>query len=374
MDLFAVLSKVPDPRIDRRKLYPLPELLGIALCAVLAGAEDFTEMAQYGQEKEVLLKTLFELKNGIPAHDTFNRVFRLLDPAAFAQVLHTFAAQLIDQLAGQHLCIDGKGICGTSLSGQSGNTCLTILTAWLAEHRLAIAQRRVEQKSNEITAIPELLKQLDLTGSIVSIDAMGCQKNVADQIATAQATYLLGVKANQGMLLKEITDFFEQKQATLPFDKQFDVGHGRIETRICQVSTDLTQIHMAPLWKDLTTIIKVSARREYTYKAEVNTSERYYICNASLTPAQANQYVRRHWSVENELHWQLDVTFREDQATITNRRTAQNMNLLRKLALQMIEQEQTTKRSKKAKRKKAAWNDQYLLDLIKNFKLNKNSS
>lgn len=368
MNLIMILSKVPDFRVQARCDYPLHEILGIALCATIAGAEDFTDIAAYGEEKQSLLGQLFELKNGIPSHDTFRRVFELLDPKNFQAVLQEFSAQLVEHLQGKHICIDGKGIHGTSIAGKQGNTCLTILSAWVSEYQLVLAQEAVSEKSNEITAIPKLLEQLELRGTTVTIDAIACQKNIAAQIADAGGTYILAVKENQGTLFREIKGYFDKKVNAPDFDKQFDFGHGRIETRTCYLSTDLTTIHVASLWKGLTNIIKVIARREFKNKDKVEQKDRYYISNGSLSPQKVNQCIRNHWGIENQLHWQLDVTFKEDANSVSNRTIAQNFNTLRKLALQILQQDKKHPISKKSKRKKAAWNDQYLLFLLQNFK------
>lgn len=368
MNLVTILSKVPDFRVEARTDYPLYEILGIALCATLAGAEDFTDIAAYGEEKEAMLAQLFELNNGIPSHDTFRRVFQMLNPVSFESVLHEFSAQLVESLRGKHICIDGKGIHGTSIAGKQGNTCLTILSAWVSEHQVVLAQEAVAEKSNEITAIPKLLAQLELADALVSIDAIACQKNIAAQIAEAGGIYLLAVKENQGTLFREIRDHFDQEQVNCTFDKQFDFGHGRIETRTCYVSTDLSTIHVAPLWQNLTSIIKVVARREFKNKDKVEQEHRYYICNTVMSAEKANESIRNHWGIENHLHWQLDVTFKEDANSVSDRIVAQNFNTLRKLALQILQQDKKHKISKKSKRKKAAWNDQYLLYLIQNFK------
>ena len=362
MNLLEILRQVPDPRLERRKLHRLEIVLGIALCAVLSGAEDFEDMANYGCDKQSFLETMFEMPNGIPSHDTFNRVFKMLKPDAFQEVLFSFTRQLVAALQDKQICIDGKGIRSTSISGKKGNTCQTILSAWVAENCAVINMVCVDEKSNEITAVPELLACLDIKGSKVSMDAMGCQREIAGLIADAGADYLLAVKGNQPTLEMEVQKTFADtdKSANFDTDRDFDYGHGRIETRICQLTEDLSQIHVAENWKDLKSLIKISTIRECKKTGKVEKQERYYISNGKWTAKQANEAVRKHWGIENKLHWQLDVTFGEDNQCASDRIVTQNLNILYKLSLQILEQSNTKKLSKKSKRKKAAWNDQFL--------------
>lgn len=368
MDISTILKEVPDFRINRRKLYPLEVVLGLALCAVVCGAEDFEDMAEYSRSKFDFLKTIFDLPFGTPSHDTFNRVFKLLEPEAFSRVLTAFSAQLVSTLLDKQVCIDGKCIRSTNTAEGSGNRCQTILSAWVAEHNLVIGQACVDEKSNEITALPNIIADLNLEGATVSIDAMGCQKEIAEQIAEKGGTYFLAVKGNQGTLLMELEKTFEQNKEKCLVDIDTSQGHGRLETRTCYVCKDLSQIHVAGLWKDLSCLVLIESKRQLKNSDQIQQETRYYIANKVLTPKKANQIARNHWAIENKLHWHLDVTFNEDNQANSHRIVTQNLNTLYKFALQIIEQHKMPKLSKKSKRKKAAWNDDLLIEILTNIK------
>ena len=368
-ELLTILEDMDDPRLDRKKLHPLTTILGIGLCCLLSDGEDFIDMEEYGKNKQEMLKDFFDIKNGIPSHDTFRRVFGMIDVDKLGAILVAFSQKIAGDLTGKQICIDGKGIRGTRDFGKRGNTCLTILSAFVSENKLVIAQKSVDKKSNEIMAIPDILAQINLKNTIITLDAMGCQRNVAQIIDNGGGNYFLAVKENQPTLHKEIVDYFEQNKALLPTDTTRDIDHGRIETRTCTISEDLKTIHMSPLWSGLKTIIKIESIRDFKNKKKIETQTRYYISNAKQTPKKANCIARKHWGIENNLHWQLDVTFREDNNTVVDRISSHNLNTLRKLCLQILEQDKTPKLSKKSKRKRAGWNDEYLFELLKNIKI-----
>ena len=372
MTLKTLLSQIEDPRMERCKLYSLDSVLGIALCAMLCGATDFEEMEAFGLSKLALLEQIFDLPNGIPSHDTFNRVFKLVKPESFSEILISHAHIIITELNDKQICIDGKCLRGTNDSGKAnkkGNWCQNIVSAWVSAHRVVIGQQQVANKSNEITAIPDILKQLDLRGSVVSVDAMGCQKELAAQIANSEGIYVLSVKDNQPTLHMELKKHFEQEIAPSDMDKTLDVGHGRIETRICRVSTDLRNIHVKELWQGLNAIIEVKRQTEMKKTGQKRAEEvQYYITNGSMTSKQANQFVRNHWGIENGLHWQLDVTFKEDQNMTTDKNAVQNLNTLRKLVLQIIQHNNNSKKSKKVQIKSIGWDDKQLVNLFRNVK------
>ncbi len=357
MTITEIFENVPDPRIERHKLYSLSSILGIALCATLCGATNFEEMEEYGNAKIDLMRQLFDLPNGIPSHDTFNRVFTLLNPEAFSSVLNKYSAQLVGSLSGHHICIDGKCMRGTGEKGKKGNHCQTIVSAWVSEVGVVVGQQRVGDKSNEITAVPKVLAALDLHGAIVSLDAMGTQREIATQIVNGGGDYFLPIKDNQPTLHKELIEHFDQMQADEQANKTTDCDHGRIEVRTCRVSNDLKTIYVANNWTDLKTIISVKSEVEFKNKDQRREETRYYISNRQLSAKEANQIARTHWGIENNLHWQLDVTFREDDNQTTTSNTAENLNTLRKLALQIIQQDTKSKKSKKVKVKNAAWNN-----------------
>jgi predicted transposase YbfD/YdcC len=372
MELIKLLRQIEDPRMERCKLYSLESVLGIGLCAMLCGATDFEEMEAFGLSKLDLMKQLFDLPNGIPSHDTFNRVFKLVKPEAFSKVLTDHALSIITELNDKQICIDGKCLRGTNDSGKSGkkgNRCQNIVSAWVSAHRIVIGQQQVATKSNEITAIPKILEQIDLQGAVVSIDAIGCQKEIAAQIADSGGIYVLPVKDNQPTLHMELKKHFEQEIATPDTDKTLDIGHGRIELRTCRVSKDLSNIHVKELWQGLNTIIEVKRQTEFKKTGQKREEQtQYYITNASMAAKQANQFVRNHWGIENGLHWQLDVTFKEDQNMTTDKNAVQNLNTLRKLALQIIQNNNNSKKSKKVQIKSMGWDDKQLLNLFRNIK------
>ena len=370
MELLKVFQQIEDPRIERKKLYSLESVLGIALCAMLSGATDFEEMEAFGLSKLDLMSQLFDLPNGIPSHDTFNRVFKLVKPEAVSKVLTDHTHSIIRELNDKQICIDGKCLRGTNDSGNSGkkgNRCQNIVSAWISTHRLVIGQQQVASKSNEITAIPELLEQINLQGTIVTIDAIACQTEIVAQIADSGGTYVLPVKDNQPTLRMELEKHFEQEIATSDTDETLTIDHGRIEMRSCRVSNDLRNIHVKERWQGLNTIIEI--KRQTTFKKtgqKRKEQTQYYIANASMTAKQANQFVRNHWGIENELHWQLDVTFKEDQNMTTDKNAVQNLNTLRKLTLQIIENNNNSKKSKKVRIKSIGWDDKQLLNLFRN--------
>ncbi|HNL07413.1 MAG TPA: ISAs1 family transposase [Chitinophagales bacterium] len=366
MTITEIFEKIPDPRIERRKLYSLSSVLGIALCATLCGATDFEEMEEYGNAKIGLMRQLFDLPNGIPSHDTFNRVFKLITPEAFGAVLTQYGAELVGSLSGHHICIDGKCMRGTGEKGKKGNHCQTIVSAWVSEAGAVIGQQSVEDKSNEITAVPKVLEALDLRGATVSLDAMGAQREIATQIANKGGYYLLAIKSNHPTLHKELIEHFDQMQADEQENKTTDCDHGRIEVRTCRVSNDLKTIYVANNWTDLKTIICVKSEVEFKNKDQRREETRYYISNRQFSAKEANQIARAHWGIENNLHWQLDVTFKEDNNQTTTPNAAENLNTLRKLALQIVQQDKKSNKSKKIKVKNAAWDDQFLIKLLKN--------
>ncbi len=368
-EVLAILDGIADPRLNRKKLHPLTTILGIAFCCLLSDGEDFIDMEEYGKNKREMLKELFDIRNGIPSHDTFRRVFSIIGVDKFGAILVEFSRKIAGDLSGKQICIDGKGIRGTREFGKRGNTCLTILSAFVSESKLVIAQKSVEKKSNEITAIPDVLAQINLKNTTITLDAMGCQRNIAQIIHEGGGYYFLAVKENQPTLHKEIVDYFEQNKALLPTDTTRDIGHGRIETRTCTISNDLNSIHVSPLWTGLKTIIKIESIRELKKTNKIATQTRYFISNEKQTVKKANSIARKHWGIENDLHWQLDVTFREDNSRVVDRIASHNLNTLRKLCLQVLVQDQTPKLSKKSKRKRAGWNDSYLFELLKNIKV-----
>ncbi|MDF9795473.1 putative transposase YbfD/YdcC [Catalinimonas alkaloidigena] len=373
MNWQKVFGSVPDFRINRRKKHNLVDILVIALCAIVSGADDFEEIEAYGKRKEVFLRGFLELPNGIPSHDTFNRVFKYMDKSAFGGCLYRWSKELLGFIKSSivQINVDGKVLCGTAKSGfkKSG---ICILSAWVAEHHLILGQEKVDAKSNEKTAIPELLKSLDLEGSLVSSDAAGCQlKNAdgspCDLIIEKGGDYLIAIKKDHKHMYEQITDWMSKRKKHMCFDEWIDFGSGRIEKRVCYVETQLALLDDLSEWKHLKSIIMVEANREKGGK--ITYENRFYLSSLEVTAKEFNKLIRNHWSIENHLHWKLDVVFREDMSRTKTGNAAENMTTARKLALQLLNQVQD-KESVKNRRKTAGWDDNYLLNILKNLTKN----
>ncbi len=355
---------VPDFRKERKKLHGLPELLMVALCAVLSGAEDFEEIAEYGVQKLAFLRTFLDLPNGIPSHDTFNRVFKHLDKARFGASLHNWSKELLGFLAEKQIVIDGKVLCGTDRSGAK-KSGICIVSAWAQSGRLTLGQVKVAEKSNEKTAIPQLLDGLELAGSVVSIDAMGCQPAVAEQVRGKEGHYLLAVKGNQGELLEEAKSRFRALEGQLETFEKLDLVGGRIEKRTCTVMRNLTFVDSAARFVDSKCLVRIEAHRTPKNRPDKTETEmRYYLASFDVPAASFLDFSKNHWGIENNLHWMLDVVFHEDQSRARTLNAAENLATLRKIALQLLYQADD-KASMKNRRHKAAWNNDYLLTLLK---------
>jgi predicted transposase YbfD/YdcC len=369
LEHFADLS---DPRIDRTKLHALSDILVIAVSEVICGAEGWTDIEEFGKSKEGWLGKLLPLTNGIPSHDTFRRVFERLDPDQFEACFLSWIKSLAP-MTGQ-VAIDGKTLRG-SHDQTNGKKALHLVSAWASECRLVLGQVATAEKSNEITAIPELLKMLDLSGCLVTIDAMGCQTNIAAQIIAQEGDYLLAVKDNQKNLAHDVTELFDIEFAqTEPFEgfahdyaKTIDKGHGRIEIRECWTITDpelLQYLRNFEVWSELKTIALVRGTRRVN---EVESmQDRYYISSLTGDARTILQAVRHHWGIENSLHWVLDVVFREDQARMRQGDTAHNFAMLRHIALNLLRAQKSGPKSVRGKRLKAAWDNDFLLKVLLN--------
>ena len=363
-------GKVRDPRKDRTKEHKLIDIIAIAICAVICGAEGWVDVAVFGNSKLAWLKTFLDLPNGIPSHDTFGRVFSMIDGQEFQLAFYEWVCAVNDLIHGQIVNIDGKCLRGSEDRGL-GKRGIYMVSAWAAENELVLGQRKVDEKSNEITAIPELLKMLALEGCIVTIDAMGTQTEIAQTIIDGQADYVLSVKENQKHLWEDISMLFEVDQqlnfkyASLDSYQVTNKDHGRIEIRECWSTANpayLKLIRDWGNWAGLHSIAMVICTRIIDGK---ETQEvRFYISSLPSDAKRLLHVIRQHWAIENELHWVLDVALNEDHSRVRKDQAPENLAVLRHIALNLLKQEKSAKVGIHAKQLKAALNQDYLLKVL----------
>ena len=362
-NLFDYFSEIEDPRIDRTKDHLLVDIIVISVLAVLCGADTWNAIALFGKAKQAWLQTFLQLPNGIPSHDTFNRVFSLLNPKQFGDCFIQWTRSVAVMTGYEVVSIDGKTICGSRSNDKK--TLIHMVSAWASVNKIVLGQLKVDEKSNEISAIPELLKLLLLKGCIVTIDAMGCQKNIAATIIEQGADYILALKGNQGNLLEQTEESFQFFKVE-NVNEEIDVDHGRVETRTCSVISDLSMIEHAKDWKELKTLVRIDAERYIKSSGKTEKETRYYISSAPANAELLNKSVRSHWGIENKLHWSLDVSFNEDNSRKRAGNAAQNFSVLCRIALNLLKKETDTKCGIKTKRLKAGWDNDYLLKLLEN--------
>jgi len=363
---------LPDPRIDRTRAHKLVDILVIGLCSMLTVGEGFTDMELVGRTRYGWFKTFLELPHGIPSHDTFNRVFSAIDPHCFLDCFVEWVQGVCTALRGQVVPIDGKALRRAS---DAGEPLPCIVSAFASESGLTLGQVKVDDKSNEITAIPELLRVLALKGCIVTMDAMGCQKEIAAAIIDKAADYILALKGNQQIAHGEFREYFDDavplgtrgfprkaKPSAMDFFQSLDKAHGRIETRRCWQTTDIGWFQDNARWKGLRSVGLVESVR--TVKGQSSVERRYYLSSLPLNAEAFAKAVRQHWSIENPLHWSLDMTFREDQSRARTRYAAQNLATLRRLALNLLKNDTTRKLSVRQKRMLAAFDSDHLKQLL----------
>lgn len=370
VSLVECFSILPDPRVERTRTHSLMEVLVIGFCATLAGGEGFNDMEEFGKDKEAWLKTFLDLPNGIPSHDTFNRVFQALDPEAFLACFLRWTQGLRHVVAGEVVAVDGKAL-RRALDKHRGHALPYIVSAWAADNGLVLGQVKVDEKSNEITAVPQLLRALELKGCIVTVDAMGCQKKIARQIVEAGADYALALKGNHETIhdevkgcMDDLVDRWSQDPTQTPglgFYQTVEKDHGRIETRRFWQTCDVAWFADRNKWEGLRSFGAVESIREAG--GVVSTERRYYLLSLGPDVATFARASRQHWGVENNVHWILDVTFKEDQSRARERHAAQNLATLRRLALNALRRE-PSKRSLRLKVKRAGWNNDYLLKVL----------
>lgn len=359
-------DELEDPRVERTKLYPLTEILFVIVCAMICGSDSWRDFVDFGESKLPYLKRFFPFKNGIPSKNTFARVMSAINveqfKKCFLEWMKTIQLGLKEVIA-----IDGKTQRG-SFDHAKGQSALHFVSAYATSLKLVLGQEKVADKSNEITAIPELLTMLEVKGAIISLDAMGCQKEVAEQIREKQADYVLALKGNQSSLHEDVTLFLESEMAKpgskeVAFHEEIDGEHGRIETRRYYVSEQINWLHQKNEWKDLKSIAMVESTR--AIGARITTERRFYITSLTADAKLIAHAIRSHWAIENSLHWVLDVTFREDGSRIREKNAVENIGLVRKMALNLLQnaKKKFKDMSIRRLRKKAGWDD-VTLDLI----------
>lgn len=354
-------AELKDPRLPRTRRHLLSDIVVIAIAAILSGAEGWDDIERYGKAKRDWLKGFLSLPYGIPSHDTFNRVFQVLDPAELEKHFLEWVSTIARRTEGEVVAIDGKSLRGTG-SGD-GKSLVHMVSAWASANNLVLGQRKTDAKSNEITAIPELLRVLELSGATVTIDAMGCQKAIASQIVEQQADYILAVKENQPSLLADIKDSFQMLEPA-SVDEQTDCGHGRVETRRSSAIGDLSLLDNTEQWAGLRSIVRIESTRYHKASGQQEQETRYYITSLAPHAALLNAAIRQHWGVENKLHWVLDVDFGEDQSRKRAGYAAENFSLLTRIALNLIRKDKSTKGSVRGKRLQAAWDHEFLWKLL----------
>ena len=360
--LHYYFNQLPDPRIHRNKKHFLIDIIVLSIIAVMCGAESWDSIEMFGKSKKDFLSKILKLPNGIPSHDTINRVFSLIRSDKFEYLFAQWAESLKDpRISKEVIAIDGKAIRGSNDS-YHGNSAIHIVSAWESSNRLVLGQIKTNDKSNEITAIPELLNILDIEGCIITIDAMGTQKKIAERIIEKQANYILALKSNQSYLKENVDHtFFRQQPDSI--NETVEKGHGRIETRKCEVINKLDFLDEKEHWVGIKSLLRITAQREINDKKTTET--RLYISSVEADAESFNSFIRQHWGVENSLHWTLDVTFREDAQRKRNGNAANNFALVQKIALNLLRKEETKKMSVKNKRLVAAWDNDFLLKILR---------
>lgn len=354
-------AELTDPRVGRNKRHRLEEILLLAIAAVLSGAESWDDIEEYGKAKESWLQSFLRLPGGIPSHDTFNRVFQALDGEELERGFLEWVRSVARLTKGEVVAIDGKAMRGTKNAGNKA--VVRMVSAWASANHLTLGQCKVDEDSNEITAIPRLLQALELSGTVVTIDAIGCQKPIAQQIVDKRADYVLAVKENQPSLLADVKDSFQMLKAGSAAE-EIDCGHGRVERRGCAVVGDLTLLDQAAEWPGLRSLVRVRAERFHKATGEIEQETRYYISSLAPEAARLNTAIRQHWGIENQLHWVLDVAFNEDHSRKRAGHAAQNFSRLNRIALNLLRQDKESKRGIKGKRLKAGWDHAYLLRVL----------
>ena len=366
VSLVESFSYIDDPRSDSGKRHDLMDIISIAICAVICGAEGWADVELFGRSKYDWLKRFLKLPNGIPSHDTFGRVFSLIDPAQFQRCFVDWVKGISELTQGEVIAIDGKTLRG-SYDRSRSRSAIHMASAWAQKNSLVLGQVKVADRSNEITAIPRLLSMLEVSGCIVTIDAMGCQKEIASKIIKSGADYVLSVKKNQPQLYEDIAETFADglENISHDFSETVDKGHGRMEIRKCWAISEtdyLDYVNEDSRWKSLSSIAMVESERRVD--GETTIESRFYISSLPNDAERLLAATRGHWSIENSLHWVLDISFREDESRVREGSAPENLAVIRHMALNLLKQDRTVKASIKGKRKRAGWDNDFLLAVI----------
>jgi predicted transposase YbfD/YdcC len=359
-------SNLDDPRRDNKR-HQLLDIVTIAICGVICNADSFEHIAEFGRAKHQFFKQFLALPHGIPSADTFERVFARIDPDQFKSSFINWTKDISRLTKGEVVAIDGKTL-RRSHDKTKGKSAIHMVSAWACENGIVVGQVKTDEKSNEITAIPQLIELLSIEGCIVTIDAMGCQKNIAKTIVENGADYVLALKGNQSILHDQVQMFFQEqlindfKEITIDYYRTIDGEHGRIDTREYWTTSDISWLQGREDWQKLQTICMAKRTREFDDKVESQTS--YYIATIENNAKKFAAAARGHWGVENRLHWVLDVSFNEDQSRIRKAHAPENFAVLRHIALNMIKKETSLKKSIKSKRLRAGWDNDYLLKVL----------
>jgi predicted transposase YbfD/YdcC len=361
-------AELPDPRIDRQKRHILLDIVVIAICGVICGADDWVAIERFGKAKIKWFKQFLELPNGIPSHDTFGRVFARISPMDFQKCFTNWIQSVADIFDGEIVAIDGKTL-RRSHDRASDKAAIHMVSAWASKNRLVLGQVKTEEKSNEITAIPKLLETLDVQGCIVTIDAMGCQKKITQKIVDQGADYVLALKGNQEKLSDEVESLFDKVHSAfrqyIPIDfyETEDKEHGRVEHRRYWTTDQIEELENAPEWSELRTVGMVESER--CVNGEVSIEHRYYICSIPNDAKLFAYAVRNHWGIENGLHWVLDMAFREDESRVRTGNAPENLATLRHIAINLLKNEKSIKVGIKNKRLICGWDNDYLVKVLK---------
>ncbi len=365
--LLSELAEINDPRLERQKRHLLIDIFAITICAVICGANTWNEIAQYGESKHDWLKTFLKLPNGIPSHDTIRRVFIIIDPKEFQSAFINWVNSMRKSLPETVIAVDGKTL-RRSHDKSNGKSAIHMVSAWASDMNMVLGQIKTNEKSNEITAIPELLDLLDISGSTITIDAMGCQKKIAEKIIDNNANYALALKQNHGDLYDDVDLFFQNikktdvKELSENYFESVDGDHGRVEIRRHWITSDTDWIVDKPLWAGLQSIGMVERERHIKDKISCETS--YYLLSDKWNGEDFAKRIRDHWGVENKLHWVLDVSFREDECRKRAGHAAENFAMVRHIALNLLKKENSMKKSINVKRLQAGWDNTYLMKVL----------